>query len=97
MTHAIRIHEQGGPEVMKWESVDVAAPGPGQISVTHTAVGLNYIDCYHRSGLYPLPMPAGIGMEGAGIVDAVGDGVTSVNTGDRVAYAAGILRRKADH
>ena len=89
MTHAIRIHEQGGPEVMKWESVDVAAPGPGQISVTHTAVGLNYIDCYHRSGLYPLPMPAGIGMEGAGIVDAVGDGVTSVNTGDRVAYAAG--------
>lgn len=89
MTHAIRIHEQGGPEVMKWEQVDVAAPGPGQITVAHKAVGLNYIDCYHRSGLYPLPMPAGIGMEGAGIVEAVGDGVKSVNTGDRVAYAAG--------
>ncbi len=89
MTHAIRIHEQGGPEVMKWETVDVAAPGPGQVSITHKAVGLNYIDCYHRSGLYPLPMPAGIGMEGAGIVDAVGDGVTDINTGDRVAYAAG--------
>ncbi|MEX2618509.1 MAG: quinone oxidoreductase [Alphaproteobacteria bacterium] len=89
MTHAIRIHEQGGPEVMKWEEVDVAAPGPGQVSIAHTAVGLNYIDCYHRSGLYPLPMPAGIGMEAAGIVEAVGDGVTSVNTGDRVAYAAG--------
>lgn len=89
MTHAIRIHEQGGPEVMKWEQVDVAAPGPGQITVAHKAVGLNYIDCYHRSGLYPLPMPAGIGMEGAGIVEAVGDSVKSVNTGDRVAYAAG--------
>lgn len=89
MTHAIRIHEQGGPEVMKWEEVDVAAPGPGQVSIAHKAVGLNYIDCYHRSGLYPLSMPAGIGMEAAGIVEAVGDGVTGVKAGDRVAYAAG--------
>jgi len=89
MTQAIRIHEQGGPDVMKWETVDVPAPGPGQISVTHKAVGLNYIDCYHRSGLYPLPMPAGIGMEGAGVVDAVGNGVSDLAVGDRVAYAAG--------
>jgi NADPH2:quinone reductase len=89
MVHAIRIHQQGGPEVMKWESVDVPAPGAGQIAIAHKAVGLNYIDCYHRSGLYPLPLPAGIGMEGAGIVEAVGDGVKTVKVGDRVAYAAG--------
>lgn len=89
MVHAIRIHEQGGPEVMKWEEVDTAAPGPGQISISHKAVGLNYIDCYHRSGLYPLPLPSGIGMEAAGIVDAVGDGVSGITVGDRVAYAAG--------
>jgi len=89
MVHAIRIHEQGGPEVMKWESIDVPAPGAGQIAIAHKAIGLNYIDCYHRSGLYPLPMPSGIGMEGAGVVDAVGAGVTDIRTGDRVAYAAG--------
>jgi NADPH2:quinone reductase len=89
MTHAIIIQEQGGPEVMRWEEVAVAAPGPGQISIRHKAVGLNYIDCYHRSGLYPLDMPAGIGMEGAGRIEAVGDGVVDVAVGDRVAYASG--------
>ena len=89
MTHAIIIQEQGGPEVMRWEEAAVAAPGPGQVSVRHKAVGLNYIDCYHRSGLYPLDMPAGIGMEAAGIIEAVGDGVSDVAVGGRVAYAAG--------
>ncbi len=89
MTHAIIIHEQGGPEVMTWEEVAEVAPGPGQVSIRHKAVGLNYIDCYHRSGLYPLEMPTGIGMEGAGTVEAVGDGVTDIAVGDRVAYASG--------
>jgi NADPH2:quinone reductase len=87
MSKAIRIHEFGGPEVMRWESVEVAAPGPGEALVRHTAVGLNYIDVYHRSGLYPLPLPATLGMEGAGVVEAVGEGVGEVQVGDRVAYA----------
>jgi NADPH2:quinone reductase len=72
---------------MRWEEVDVGAPGPGQVRLKQTAVGLNYIDCYHRSGLYPLEMPSGIGMEAAGIVEAVGDGVSDLAVGDRVAYA----------
>jgi NADPH2:quinone reductase len=88
MTHAIRIHAAGGPEVMQWEQVEVGNPGPGQIRIRHTAVGLNFIDVYHRSGVYPVPTPATPGMEGAGVVEAVGDGVTDVKTGDRVAYAA---------
>ncbi|MBT6443031.1 MAG: quinone oxidoreductase [Alphaproteobacteria bacterium] len=89
MTHAIRIHETGGPEVMRWEEFDLAGPGPGEAQISHTAVGLNYIDVYHRTGLYPLAsMPGIIGMEGAGVVNAVGDGVTNVKPGDRVAYAA---------
>jgi len=88
MTHAIVIQEQGGPEVMRWQKVDVAAPGPGQVSVRHKAVGLNYIDCYHRSGLYPLELPTGIGMEGAGIIEAVGDKVANVAAGDKVANVA---------
>ena len=87
MTHAIVIHKQGGPEEMRWEEVDVGAPAPGQVRLKQTAVGLNYIDCYHRSGLYPLEMPSGIGMEAAGIVEAVGDGVSDLAVGDRVAYA----------
>lgn len=87
MTHAILIHKPGGPEEMVWEEVQVGAPGPGQVRLNQTAVGLNYIDCYHRSGLYPLEMPAGIGMEAAGTVEAVGDGVTDLAVGDRVAYA----------
>ncbi|HEX5803057.1 MAG TPA: quinone oxidoreductase [Azospira sp.] len=89
MTHAIRFHQTGGPEVLRWESVDVGDPGPGQARVRHAAVGLNFIDTYHRTGLYPLPLPSGIGLEGAGVVEAVGDGVANVKPGDRVAYAGG--------
>ena len=88
MTYAIRIHEQGGPENMKWEEVVVGAPGPGELRIRHTAVGLNYIDTYHRSGLYKLPMPTVLGREGAGVVEAVGPNVTEFAVGDRVAYAA---------
>ena len=88
MTKAIRIHEPGGPEVLRWEEVSVGEPGPGQVRLRQTAVGLNYIDVYHRTGMYPLAdMPAIIGMEGAGIVEAVGDGVADLREGDRVAYA----------
>ena len=89
MVQAIRIHETGGPEVLRWESVEVGAPGPGQACVRHEAVGLNFIDTYHRTGLYPLPLPSGIGLEGAGVVEAVGEGVANVRPGDRVAYAGG--------
>ncbi len=89
MTNAIRIHETGGPEVMRWESVDVGDPQHGQVRLRHSAVGLNYIDVYHRSGLYPLPsLPAVIGMEGAGVVEALGDGVSDLKVGQRVAYAS---------
>lgn len=89
MPHAIRIHSHGGPEVMVWESVQVPPPAPGEVQVRHKAVGLNYIDVYHRTGLYPLPLPSGIGLEGAGVVEAIGEGVTLVKPGDRVAYAGG--------
>ncbi len=91
MVKAVRIHETGGPDVLKFEDVDLAAPGPGQVQVRHTAIGLNYIDTYFRSGLYPAPLPCGLGMEAAGVVDAVGEGVTSLKTGDRVAYGTGPL------
>jgi len=88
MAQAIRIHANGGPEVMRWEAVDVAAPGPGEVHLRHQAIGLNFIDVYHRSGLYPLPaFPAIIGMEAAGEVLAIGADVTEVQPGDRVAYA----------
>ncbi len=87
MTHAIRIHELGGPDVLRWETIDVADPGPGEAVVRQTAAGLNFIDVYHRTGLYKMPsMPGIIGNEGAGVVEAVGDGVTEVAVGDRVAY-----------
>lgn len=90
MTKAIRIHETGGPEVLRWEDIEVGDPGPGQVRIRHTAVGLNFIDVYHRTGLYPVPaLPSGIGMEAAGILDAVGDGVTDIAVGQRVAYASG--------
>ena len=89
MPKAIRIHEYGGPEALRWEEVEVGAPGPGQLRVRHGAVGLNYIDVYHRTGLYPLPsLPWTLGMEGAGQVEAVGEGVTEFKVGDRVAYAS---------
>ena len=88
MNHAIRIHEYGGPEKMVWEEVPLPAPKPGEALVRHRAVGLNYIDVYFRSGLYKAPaLPATIGMEAAGVVEAVGEGVTNVAPGDRVAYA----------
>ena len=88
MPKAIRIHSHGGPEVLKWESVTLEKPSAGQVHVRHMAVGLNYIDVYHRTGLYPLPsLPAVIGMEAAGIVEGVGEGVTGFAPGDRVAYA----------
>ena len=89
MTHAIRIHAHGGPEVMQWEGVPTPQPGPGEALVQHTAVGLNYIDVYFRTGLYKAPLPAVLGMEAAGVVRAVGAGVTDVAVGDRVAYATG--------
>ena len=91
MPFAIRIHQVGGPEVMSWEEVSVGDPSPGEARVRHEAVGLNYIDVYHRTGLYPLPLPSGLGLEGAGVVEAVGEGVTEVRPGDRVAYAGGPL------
>ena len=91
MSFAIRIHQTGGPEVMRWEEVVVGDPAPGEARVRHEAVGLNYIDTYHRGGLYPLPLPSGLGMEGAGVVEAVGAGVTDIRPGDRVAYAGGPL------
>lgn len=89
MAHMIRIHSPGGPENMVWEDVPVGDPGPGQIRIRQGAVGLNYIDVYHRTGLYPLPLPATLGMEGAGTVEAVGPDVTALQPGDRVAYASG--------
>jgi NADPH2:quinone reductase len=88
---AVRIHATGGPEVMGLEDVPLPAPGPGEALVRHHAVGLNFIDTYHRTGLYPVPLPSGLGTEGAGVVEAVGEGVTHVAPGDRVAYAGGPL------
>ena len=87
MVHAIRIHQHGGPEVMKWEGVEVGNPGPGQIRLKQHAVGVNYIDTYQRSGLYKMPLPFIVGSEGAGEVVAVGPGVTDIKVGDRGAYA----------
>ena len=89
MIQAIRFHETGGPEVLRWESIEIGEPGPGEARVRHAAVGLNFIDTYHRTGLYPLPLPSGIGLEAAGVVEAVGAGVAGVKPGDRVAYAGG--------
>ncbi|TVO62743.1 quinone oxidoreductase family protein [Denitromonas ohlonensis] len=89
MNHAIRFHETGGPEVLRWEAVDVPPPAAGEVTLRQHAVGLNFIDTYHRSGLYPVPLPSGIGLEGAGEVTALGEGVTELRVGDRVAYAGG--------
>jgi NADPH2:quinone reductase len=89
MPHAIRIHETGGPEVLRWDSVEVNAPGPGQVLLRQTAVGLNYIDTYHRTGLYPLPaLPAVLGMEAAAVVEAAGPDVAGLAPGTRAAYAS---------
>ncbi|WP_340116364.1 quinone oxidoreductase [Pelagibius sp. 7325] len=87
MVKAIRIHEPGGPEVLKYEDIEVPAPGSGEVLLQQKACGLNYIDVYHRMGVYPLHYPATIGMEGMGVVEAVGEGVSAFKPGDRVAYA----------
>ena len=90
MPHAIRVHESGGPEVLRWEEIDVGNPGPGQIRLRQEAAGLNFIDVYHRTGLYKQDMPFTPGVEGAGVVEAVGPDTTNVNVGDRVAYGGPI-------
>ncbi len=89
MPKAIRVYEYGGPEVLRWENVAVGEPGPSEARVRHTAIGVNFVDTYQRSGLYPLKLPSGLGSEGAGIVEAVGSDVAHVKPGDRVAYAGG--------
>ena len=87
-TNAIRVHKQGGPEEMKWETVDLPTIKEGEVLIKHTAIGLNYIDTYHRSGLYPMPVPLTLGLEGAGIVEEIGENVNGLKAGDRVAYAS---------
>ncbi len=91
MTTRIRFHETGGPDVMKLETVDLSPPGPGEARVRHSAIGVNFIDTYHRTGLYKMPLPSAIGKEAAGVVEAVGEGVTAVVPGDRVVYCDGPL------
>lgn len=90
MTQAIRFHETGGPDSLSWDAVEVGDPGPGEVRLRHTAIGLNFIDTYHRTGLYPVPsLPCVPGLEGVGVIEAVGDGVEGLRTGDRVGYPAG--------
>jgi NADPH2:quinone reductase len=96
MSRAIRIHETGGPEVIRLEDVPVGAPAPGEVQVQHTAIGLNYIDVYDRSGLYPQTLPGSLGREAAGVVVAVGKGVRGLRTGDRVAYVVALPGSYAD-
>ncbi|MET8569254.1 quinone oxidoreductase [Streptomyces sp. NPDC004783] len=91
MAHAVRFHETGGPDVLRWEAVEVGDPGPGEVRVRHHAVGLNFADTYFRTGLYPAPLPSGLGVEGAGVVEAVGAGVTEFAEGDRVTYTGSPL------
>src|SRR5574337_1977731 len=86
MAKAIRLNQTGGPEVMRWVEVEVGAPGAGEVRLRHEAVGLNFADTYFRTGLYPVPLPNGLGVEAAGVVEAVGEGVTHVAEGDRVTY-----------
>ncbi len=86
MAKAVRFYETGGPEVLRYEDVEVGEPGPGQVRLRHVAVGLNYADTYFRNGTYPIPMPNGMGVEASGVVQAVGEGVTNVEVGDRVTY-----------
>ncbi len=91
MTHAIRVHKHGGPDVLTWEEVEIGEPGPGEVRIRQTAIGLNYIDVYVRSGFYPQSsLPFVSGMEGAGIVTGVGEGVKDLKVGSRVAYAGPI-------
>ncbi|MEN3290018.1 MAG: NADPH:quinone reductase [Bradyrhizobium sp.] len=96
MTHAIRFHKPGGPEVLVWEEVPVGKPGPGEARIRHTAVGLNFVDIYNRSGLYPAQLPSGLGGEAAGVVEEVGDDVADLKVGDRVAYGSAPLGAYAE-
>ena len=96
MATTIRLYEKGGPEVLRVEEHAVGEPRPGEARIRHSAIGVNFIDTYHRTGLYPVPLPSGLGMEGAGVVESVGDGVKHVKPGDRVAYAGGPLGAYAE-
>ncbi|MCF2531783.1 quinone oxidoreductase family protein [Yinghuangia soli] len=91
MAQAIRLHETGGPDILRWEETEVGEPGPGEARVRHHAIGLNFADVYFRTGLYPVPLPTGLGVEAAGVVEAVGEGVAHVAVGDRVTYTSGPL------
>ena len=91
MEHAIRLHRTGGPEVLQYEEVAVGDPDPGEVRIRHAAVGLNFADTYFRNGLYPAPVPCGLGVEASGVVDAIGTGVTNVAAGDRVTYTGSPL------
>jgi NADPH2:quinone reductase len=93
MAHAVqvmKISRVGSPDVLEWTREELPEPGPGEVRLRQEAVGVNYIDIYHRTGAYPLPLPSGIGVEGAGVIEAVGDGVTHVVPGDRAAYVGGL-------
>jgi NADPH2:quinone reductase len=96
MTKAVRIHETGGPSVMQLETIDLPDPGRGQVRVRHTAIGINFIDTYHRSGVYPVPLPSGLGLEAAGIVEETGEGVSTLKPGDRIAYGNGPIGAYAE-
>jgi len=96
MTHAIRFHQTGGPEVLQWESVELGKPGANEARIRQHACGFNFIDIYHRTGQYPVRLPSGIGLEGAGVVEAVGSDVTELKSGDRVAYAGGPIGAYAE-
>jgi NADPH2:quinone reductase len=96
MTKAIRLEKAGGPEVLDFKDIELPPPPPGQVRVRHSAIGVNFIDIYHRTGLYPVPLPGGLGSEAAGVVEKVGDGVTRVKVGERVGYAAGAIGAYAE-
>ncbi|MET1029287.1 MAG: alcohol dehydrogenase catalytic domain-containing protein, partial [Dongiaceae bacterium] len=87
-SHAIRIHQTGGPEQMRWEEVEVGAPGEGEVTLRNKACGVNFIDTYHRTGLYPISLPSGLGLEACAVVEALGPGVTGLAVGDRVAHCS---------
>ena len=93
---AIRFQKPGGPEVLEYQDVDLPPPSPGQARVRHTAIGVNFIDTYYRSGLYPLPLPSGLGSEAAGVVEALGDGVSHLKIGERVGYCWGAIGSYAE-
>lgn len=97
ISRAIRLHTHGGPDQLRLEPLELAPPGPGEVRVRHTAIGVNFIDTYHRTGLYPLPLPATIGMEAAGVIEALGEGVAGLSVGDRVGYASAGVGAYATH